>query len=206
MSENCYSTLSFFGNKDVLSHVDKWASDISNFASSTTDPKKVGVLFKLFTEEGDGFDLKNAINYFGPKWVYPDSGAEISLMAHELGFVSSDESPDALQDAITELLAKIDKNVVVLNTYSIDDGQEGFRYTLVEPSGEIFSEVIELELFDADEEDDSDDGEDNEKGDFGAFYEGQCDVVSEIIDSFPGTKKNLKKHAEFVEQRFMDMP
>lgn len=189
MSDKCFNTFSFFGNKKVILQVQSWRNSMEALQrSNSKEIKNESPIFETLLPEVE----TNALNWFGQKWVYPDFGSEIDLHENELGFVSAWSSPDGLQDLITEKLSKIDSHVVVLNIYSDSEHTESFRYSAIDAKGNIQSEGTYLRLIDGNEDD----------FDYQLFYEHQRDCIEDLISKIPGLKKVLSKELKRVEKLF----
>ena len=191
MANNCYNTFSFFGNAKVVKQVEAWNSKLQDVASAKTNPQSESTIFEVFFSD---VVVQSAIPHLGTKWAYPDFGETIPLESGELGFVSAWSAMVGFQDHLTEVLNKLDKNVVVLLSANTDAYEETARYTAMGPEGEIFSQSADLEYDEDDEE--------KEDPNYTLFYEHQMDACSELIDAVPGAKLNLKKHIQFLEDAF----
>ncbi len=191
MANNCYNTFSFFGNAKVDQQVETWHSKLREVALSKTNLQSDSTIFEVFFPTKV---VQSAIPYLGTKWAYPDFGESISLEAGELGFVSAWSAMNEFQDHLTEVLGKLDKNVVVLLSSSTDLHEEAARYTAIGIDGEIFSQSADLEYDEDDEE--------KEDPNYTLFYEHQMDACSELIDAVPGAELTLKNHLKFLEDAF----
>jgi hypothetical protein len=190
MANNCYNTFSFFGNVKVVKQVEIWNSKLQDVASAKTNPQSDKTIFEVFFPD---VVVQSAIPYLGTKWAYPDFGESIPLESGELGFVSAWSAMVGFQDHLTEVLSKLDKNVVVLLLANTDAYEEIARYTAIGTEGEIFSQSADLEFDDDDEKEDPN---------YTLFYEHQMDACNELIDAVPGAKLALKKHLKFLENAF----
>lgn len=190
MANNCYNTFSFFGNAKVKKQVQSWSAEMKSLASEKTNSQSESVIFEVFFPNEV---IKNSVAYLGAKWAYPDFGETIPIASDELGFVSAWEAMDMFQEHITEILSRLDKNVVVLlmsNTESLD---EAARYTAMGLDGEIISQVAYLQFADDDEKVDPQDT---------LFYEHMRDSCDELIDAVPGVKPRLKAHLKYLDDAF----
>jgi hypothetical protein len=192
MADKCYNIFTFFGNQEVHNQVLTWFDELKKFHNPPKDlPYSPSALFKVFLPNVK----EDSIAWFGQKWVYPDFGTEIDLYIHELGFVSSYDSPDGLQDLLTEELSKLDKNVVIVNSYNSYEYEEACRYSARGTDGEIHTQWCYLQSIDS---------EDEEKFDYQVFYEHQMDAISDLIEAVPGIKKNIKNELKRVTKLFDD--
>lgn len=191
MADKCYSIFTFFGNKGVNEQVSKWNTELQKHHHPSKDqPYSPQAIFDVLLPE----EKPDALSWFGQKWVYPDFGSEISIGKNELGFVSAWGSPNGLQDLLTTILAEIDGNVVILNSYTSPEYEEAFRYSCVGGDGGVRSAGTNLQFMD---EQDPDSGLD-----YTLFYEHQVDSICELIDEVPGIKKSIDKELKRVEKLF----
>jgi len=76
MSENCYNTFSFFGDKKVILQVQSWRDSMEALQrSNSKEIKNASPIFETLLSA----DETDALGWFGQKWVYPDFGTEIDL-------------------------------------------------------------------------------------------------------------------------------
>jgi hypothetical protein len=190
MANNCYNTFTFFGNKKVAQQIDAWTLRLKEMAEGKSGLQSGKVIFEVFFPSAD---VKNAIGYLGTKWAYPDFGESIALESGELGFVSSSSPMDSFQDHLTEVLCKLDKNVVVLQSSSVDSYKDVARYTAMKEDGEIISQAADLEC---------DEEEEDPEPNYTLFYEHQIDACSDLIEEVPGAEPRLKKHLKRLEKAF----
>ena len=192
MANKCYNTFSFFGNAKVSKQVEVWYSKLQEASTAKTEQHSVSTIFEVFWP---GETVQSAIPYLGSKWAYPDFGESIALDAGELGFVSAWSAMDDFQDHLTQVLSKLDKNVVVLLSSSTEAYEESARYTALTSDGEIFSQSAELEY---------EDGDQKEDPNYTLFYEHQIDACSELMDEVPGAEPRLKKHLKQLDRAFKE--
>jgi len=196
MSDKCYNTFTFFGNSDVYDQVEVWYEELKKAHKPSKDlPYSPSALFKVFLPN----EKEDSLAWFGQKWVYPDFGSEIDTDMNELGFVSAWDSPDGLQDLLTEKLAELDKNVVVLNSYSSNEYEEACMYSAKGADGEIHTQWCYLQPIDSE-----DDDEFEQEFDYQVFYEHQMDAISDLTSKAPGIKKNIKNELKRVTKLFDD--
>lgn len=192
MANKCYNTFSFFGNEKVRKQVEVWDSNLKKLSAVKTESYAESTIFEVFWP---GETVQSAIPYLGSKWAYSDFGKSIALDAGELGFVSAWSAMDSFQDHLTQVLSKLDKNVVVLLSSSTEEYEESARYTALTSDGEIFSQSAELEY---------EDGDQKEDPNYTLFYEHQIDACSELIDEVPGAEPRLKKHLQQLDRTFKE--
>ena len=191
MANKCYNTFSFFGNAKAKKQVESWNSEMKALVSGKTTPQLESVIFEVFFPNEF---VNNPVAFLGTKWAYPDFGASIPLASGELGFVSAWEAMDGLQDHITGILSRLDKNVVVLLMSKTDSLDEAARYSAMGLDGEIISQVAYLQF--ADDDDAKEDPQDT------LFYEHMRDSCDDLIDAVPGIKTRLKAHLKFLDNAF----
>jgi len=191
MANKCYNTFSFFGNAKVVKQVEIWYSKLREVASTEADSQSVSILFEVFFPDDN---VMNAIPYLGVKWAYPDFGESIPLEAGEIGFVSAWSAMDDFQDHLTEVLGKMDKNLVVLLSSNTDAYEEAARYSAIGLDGKIISESAYLSYDEDDEE--------KENPKYTLFYEHMRDSCDDLIGAVPGIKSRLKVHLKFLDDAF----
>lgn len=191
MADNCYNTFTFFGNAKVLKQVEKWEAELKAAASAKHDGSSAKAIFEVFFPEVED---QSAITYLGVKWAYPDFGESIPLDSGELGFVSAWSAMEDFQDHLTEVLHKIDKNVVVRLLYNTDSLEEGARYTVAVEDGQMLSKEIELQFKDVNREEPI----------YVLFHEHCLDSCEELVDELPALKAKLKIHMKALEKAMYD--
>ena len=117
---------------------------------------------------------------YGSKWVHQDNEA-FSPDENQLGFQSAWSSPNELQKHLTQLLHELDKNVLVENSYNIEDGSMGFVYTALNSSGDVCIQTAHADC----EYDDFDDSEDAEINQQECLNEWQIDSIMDLISEAP---------------------
>ena len=132
--------------------------------------------------------------YYGSKWVHQDKEA-LGPDENQLGFQSAWSSPDELQKHLTLLLHKLDKNVLVENSYNIDDGSIGFVYTAVNSSSNVCIQEVNAEC----NYDDFDNSEDAELDQQERLNEWQIDTVMDLIEEAPNISETVKKYLPYLE-------
>lgn len=191
MANNCYNTFSFFGNAKVDKQVEAWYSKLEEVALAKTDPQSVSTIFEVFFPDKV---VQSAIPDLGSKWAYPDFGESIPLESGELGFVSAWNAMNGFQNHLTEVLRKLDKNVVILLSSNTDAYEEVARYSANGLDGKIISESAHLSYDEDDEE--------KEDPNYTLFYEHMRDSCEGLINIVPGLKSRLKAHLKFLDEAF----
>jgi hypothetical protein len=125
--------------------------------------------------------------YYGSKWVHQDKEA-LGPDENQLGFQSAWSSPNDLQEHLTLLMHKLDRSVLVENSYNIEDGSMGFVYTAIDSDGNICIEIAHADL----NLDDFDDREDADADQQERLNEWQEDTVIDLITKVPNIELNVK--------------
>lgn len=191
MANKCYNTFTFFGNAKVDKQVDAWYSNLHQVALTKSNVQSENIIFDVFYP---GEVVQSAIQYLGSKWAYPDFGESISLDTGELGFVSAWCGMDGFQDHLTEVLSKLDKNVVVLLSTNTEAFEEAARYTAMGSDGKVVAQAAQLTY--------SKDDEEKEDPKYTLFYEHMRDSCDELIEELPSIKPRLKAHLKSLDDAF----
>ena len=110
MSKNYYNLLSFWGNAKVKDQVTQWKNKITEANNSGVDIKTFQSLKNWLSNE-----IKSPL---GTEDYFLSIDHEITNPAmDEIGFVSTIERPESLEIFLACLLHKLDKNVVIRNSY-----------------------------------------------------------------------------------------
>ena len=153
MANTCWNLFSFYGNEKVTKQVMEWQEALDSVEPTEEDEhcmRAIRIVFYPNVNPDEGLD-------YGSKWVHQDDEA-LSPEENQLGFQSAWSSPDELQKHLTLLLHKLDKNVLVENSYNIDDGSIGFVYTAVNSSSNVCIQELNAEC-NYDDFDNSEDAE-----------------------------------------------
>ena len=114
MANYCFSTVSFFGNDEVLKQVDAWNTALSSFAPTEEDPHCMRAIKAVFYPDvapDEDIDL-------GFKWVHEDIDST-GAGDGELGLQSAWNSPDLFLEHLACTLYKVDQNGIIS---IVDDG------------------------------------------------------------------------------------
>ena len=117
------------------------------------------------------------------------------LFRSQLGFQSAWTSPNELQKHLTLDLHKFDNDVIVENSYNIEDGSMGFVYTAINLDGNVCIEIAhtDLNLDDFDEREDAD-ADQQER-----LNEWQVDTVMDLIEEAPNISDTAKKYLQHLD-------
>jgi hypothetical protein len=190
MANICWNLFSFYGNETVTEQVKKWQEGLDSIEPTEDDKYCMRAIHKIFYSN---IDLEEEID-FGSKWVHQDKNS-FSPEKNQLGFQSAWSSPNELQKHLTLLLHKLDKNVLVENSYNMEDSSMGYVYSAVNETGEICIEVAHAELnlddFESNEDADSEQQE--------LLNEWQEDTVTDLIQKVPAIAEVVKKNLPHLE-------
>ena len=190
MANTCWNLFSFYGNEKVAKQVMEWQEALDSVEPTEEDEhcmRAIRIVFYPNVNPDEGLD-------YGSKWVHQDDEA-LSPEENQLGFQSAWSSPDELQKHLTLLLHKLDKNVLVENSYNIDDGSIGFVYTAVNSSSNVCIQELNAEC----NYDDFDNSEDAELDQQERLNEWQIDTVMDLIEEAPNISETVKKYLPYLE-------
>ena len=190
MANTCWNLFSFYGNEKVTKQVMEWQEALDSVEPTEEDEhcmRAIRIVFYPNVNPDEGLD-------YGSKWVHQDDEA-LSPEENQLGFQSAWSSPDELQKHLTLLLHKLDKNVLVENSYNIDDGSIGFVYTAVNSSTNVCIQEVNAEC----NYDDFDNSEDAELDQQERLNEWQIDTVMDLIEEAPNISETVKKYLPYLE-------
>jgi hypothetical protein len=190
MANTCWNLFSFYGNEKVAKQVMEWQEALDSVEPTEEDKhcmRAIRIVFYPNVNPDEGLD-------YGSKWVHQDDEA-LSPEENQLGFQSAWSSPDELQKHLTLLLHKLDKNVLVENSYNIDDGSIGFVYTAVNSSSNVCIQEVNAEC----NYDDFDNSEDAELDQQERLNEWQIDTVMDLIEEAPNISETVKKYLPYLE-------
>ena len=190
MANTCWNLFSFYGNEKVTNQVMEWQEALDSVEPTEEDEhcmRAIRIVFYPNVNPDEGLD-------YGSKWVHQDDEA-LSPEENQLGFQSAWSSPDELQKHLTLLLHKLDKNVLVENSYNIDDGSIGFVYTAVNSSSNVCIQEVNAEC----NYDDFDNSEDAELDQQERLNEWQIDTVMDLIEEAPNISETVKKYLPYLE-------
>ena len=190
MANTCWNLFSFYGNEAVIEQIKEWQKGLDSVEPTEDDKycmRAIQAVFYPDAKEDEALD-------YGSKWVHQDNEA-FSPEENQLGFQSAWSSPDELQKHLTLLLHKLDKNVLVENSYNIDDGSIGFVYTAVNSSSNVCIQEVNAEC----NYDDFDNSEDAELDQQERLNEWQIDTVMDLIEEAPNISETVKKYLPYLE-------
>ena len=190
MANTCWNLFSFYGNQAVIEQIKEWQKGLDSVEPTEDDKycmRAIQAVFYPDAKEDEALD-------YGSKWVHQDKKA-FSPEENQLGFQSAWSSPDELQKHLTLLLHKLDKNVLVENSYNIDDGSIGFVYTAVNSSSNVCIQEVNAEC----NYDDFDNSEDAELDQQERLNEWQIDTVMDLIEEAPNISETVKKYLPYLE-------
>lgn len=187
MANSCYNLIEIWGNDQVTKQVSEWNKALETVNVPSNDVHRMGAIRKVFypgTPDTELLDL-------GSKWVHPDSDSTGSD-DESLGFQSAWTRPEELEKKIACLLFQLDPNVVIRNSFNIDDGTEGVAYTLAKSDTEAVSVEASANFnFDDLVEEDIEDEEERRRD---TYREEATDLISDLIYSYPHVKSTVKAH------------
>ncbi len=190
MANTCWNLFSFYGNEKVIEQVKKWQKALDSAKPTADDKYCMGAIRTIFYPDSNSDE---EIDY-GSKWVHQDNEA-FSPEDNQLGFQSAWTSPNELQKHLTIYLHTLDIDVLVENSYNIEDGSMGFVYTAINSDGNICIEIAHADL----NLDDFDDSEDAEFDQQERLNEWQVDTVMDLIEEAPNISETVKKHLPYLE-------
>jgi hypothetical protein len=190
MANTCWNLFSFYGNEKVVEQVKQWQKGLDSVQPTEDDKNCMGAIRTVFYPDSKPDDELD----YGSKWVHQDNEA-FSPEENQLGFQSAWSSPDELQKYLTLLMHKLDRSVLVENSYNIEDGSMGFVYTAIDSDGNICIEIAHADL----NLDDFDDREDADADQQERLNEWQEDTVIDLITKVPNIELNVKTYMPYLE-------
>jgi hypothetical protein len=190
MANTCWNLFSFYGNEKVVEQVKQWQKGLDSAQPTEDDKNCMGAIRTVFYPDSKPDDELD----YGSKWVHQDNEA-FSPEENQLGFQSAWSSPDELQKHLTLLLYKLDPNILVENSYNIEDGSMGFTYTAVNSSGEVCIHTAHADC----DYDDFDETEDAENAQQETLNEWQIDAVMDLISDVPNIEITVKANMPYLE-------
>ena len=124
MANNCYNTIEIFGNTAVVAQVHEWKKLLDSYSPTKEDPYCARAIKEVFYPNTPIDQWPE----YGSKWVYQDKES-IDSPDNGFGLRSAWSSPDELEKHLACLLFEVDKNVIVRNSYNVDDGSLGISYS-----------------------------------------------------------------------------
>lgn len=186
MANNCYNLMQVFGNSEVKKQVKKWNAALALYQPTTEDPNCARAIKEIFYTD---FKVDEELQ-FGAKWVYSDI-ASTGANEYELGFVSAWIPPEELEKHIACLMHFLDKDVVVRNSFNIEDGSYGVSYTTPLNDTDAYRKEVYEEL----DNDSFDDIESAEEDLFARLEEAEVDMLTdEFLSDMPRLAETIKKH------------
>lgn len=185
MSENCYNLLAFWGNAKVNAQVALWKSKIDELIDSgKTLNDSNGILSVLLSESRNGREAEISVGLVGFETEVINAGA------NQFGILSSGQRPGLLEEALACLLYKLDKKVVVRNSFNNLDGLYGVAYTAAYDSTSAYSQyatvTCDYDEFEFPEEAEADAEE--------RLEEAENKIIEYFIDDMPETLSKFKKN------------
>ena len=193
MANNCYNLFDFYGNNKVKQQVKVWKEALANVAATKEDPYCMLAVIDVFYPN---IKDKNSID-MGSKWAHEDD-ASIGPDEDQIGLLSAWNPPHELHKHMACLLFKLDKHVVVQNSFNIEDGSQGVAYATPNDEESAYFQSTHVEL-DADDFEDSDDALDAQLAN---LEENQIEILDYLMDDMPGTAKVIKKHKKYFSDKF----
>lgn len=189
MANRCYNLLEIWGNEKVKKQIQEWNESLNSVNVPQDDLHRMGAIRIVFFPE----ITQNERIDFGSKWVHVDT-ISTGSDNDSLGFQSAWSRPKELEKKIACLLFDLDPNVVIRNSFNIEDGTEGVAYTIAKTKTEAFSAEAtgDFNLDDVDEDEIS--TEEERRRDL--YREEQIDLISDLIYEYPHIKLTFKEHKE----------
>jgi hypothetical protein len=183
MANEVNNNFMVFGNEKIQANVNRWKVEletiIRNEDVNVTRAAILKVICGIDRDDRD-FDLDT-------KWIVYEG---------ELLFISAWSPLNKLQDEILLNLSKIDKSVVVLNSYHNEDGSIGFRYVFLNAEG-IIDDSASYEV--SHEDYDMSDDEELEDA-LTDCAECEFQYVSDIVKNNAALKPYLKDHIKNLKK------
>jgi len=193
MANNCYNLFDFYGNAKIKVQVTAWKDALANVASTKEDPYCMRAVVEVFypeIEDKDSIDL-------GSKWAHEDEES-IGPGEFQIGLLSAWHPPSELHKKMASLLFKLDKHVVIQNSFNIEDGSQGVAYATPNDEESAYYQVAQADL-DLEDFDDRDEAEDAQQN---SLEESEIEILDYLMDDMPGTAKVIKKHKKYLKDKF----
>jgi hypothetical protein len=190
MANTCWNLFSFYGNERVINQVKQWQKGLDEVQPTEDDKYCMSAIQAVFYPDAKADESLD----YGSKWVHQDTDA-FSPEENQLGFQSAWSSPDELQKHLTLILHKLDKEILVENSYNMEDGGMGFVYTAIDSDGNVCIEIAHTDL----NLDDFDDREDADAEQQERLNEWQEDTVVDLITKVPNIEGTVKTHMPYLE-------
>ena len=185
MSQNCYNLLSFWGNAKVNAQVAQWKSRIDEVIDSgKTSNNSNTILSILLAESSNEREAEIGVGLVGFESEIINAGN------NQIGILSSGQRPELLEEALACFLYKLDKKVVVRNSFHNLDGLYGVAYTAPYDSTSAYSQFTSIVC-------DYEDFEFPEDAEFDAeekLEEAENEIIEFFVDDMPETKSKFKKN------------
>lgn len=192
MANSCYSLLEIWGNSKALKQVRAWNKSLETVTVPSDDVHRMKAVRLVFYPD---VPTETVVD-LGSKWVHEDSSSTGSD-DESLGFQSAWSRPAELEKHIACLLYKLDPNVVIRNSFNIDDGTEGVAYTVAKSATEAVSVETSANFnFDDLDEDVIEDEEETRREN---FREEEVDLIEDLIFANPHIKSTFKEHQEELD-------
>lgn len=193
MANECYNMFSFYGNKKVIEQVKAWRESLANYPATEEDPHCMGAITEIFYPE---IDDKKSID-LGSKWVHEDNSS-LSPEDDQISLTSAWHAPKELQQRMACLLYKLDKHVVVENSFNIEDGTIGVAYASPYDDENAYFQDAVVEL-DSEGYDDISEAEDAAYDELKAA---EIEILDFLMDDMEGTYKVIKKFKPHLKNKF----
>jgi hypothetical protein len=190
MANTCWNLFSFYGNERVVNQVKQWQKGLDEVQPTEDDKYCMSAIQAVFYPDAKADESLD----YGSKWVHQDTDA-FSPEENQLGFQSAWSSPDELQKHLTLILHKLDKEILVENSYNMEDGGMGFVYTAIDSDCNVCIEIAHADL----NLDDFDDREDADAEQQERLNEWQEDTVVDLITKVPNIEGTVKAHMPYLE-------
>ena len=185
MSQNCYNLLTFWGNTKVSAQVAQWKSRIDEVIDSgKTSNDSNTILSILLAESSNGREAEIGVGLVGFESEIINAGN------NQIGILSSGQRPELLEEALACFLYKLDKNVVVRNSFHNLDGLYGVAYTAPYDSTSAYSQFTSIVC----DYDDFEFPEDAELDAEEKLEEAENEIIELFVDDMPETKSKFKKN------------
>jgi len=185
MSQNCYNLLTFWGNSKVNAQVAQWKSRIDEVIDSgKTSNDSTTILSILLAESSNGREAEIGVGLVGFESEIINAGN------NQIGILSSGQRPELLEEALACFLYKLDKKVVVRNSFHNLDGIYGVAYTAPYDSTSAYSQFTSIVC----DYDDFEFPEDAELDAEEKLEEAENEIIEFFVDDMPETKSKFKKN------------
>ena len=189
MANHCYNLIQVLGNTKAKAQMKAWIERLRGYTPTAEDPhceRAIREVFYPALSESPPPDL-------GSQWVHLDEES-LSPSDAELAVQSAWSPPTGLVEKLACLLFSFDKNVVVRNSFNIDDGSCGVSYTAAYDSENTYSQTTVVEPDEDDDEDDPD-FELEQK-----LNEAEISMLGDLfLDDMPHLTKVIKRHLPHLE-------